>query len=132
MELRDGRKVTVESCKYLVIGGGRAADAAVRGMRELDRMSSILVVSEENDPPYDRPPLSKALWKGKAVDTVWRQTERAGADVRLGTKVVAIDRDAKTATDAKGTTLAYERLLLATGGTPRRLRGRDASTMYYR
>ena len=71
----------MESCKYLVIGGGRAADAAVRGIRELDRTGSILVMSDENDPPYDRPPLSKALWKGNAVDTVWRQTERAGAEI---------------------------------------------------
>src|SRR5215831_15826591 len=132
VELLNCWKVTVESCKYLVIGGGRAADAAVRGIRDLDRMGSILVVSDEDDPPYDRPPLSKALWKGKAVDTVWRQTERAGAKLRLGTRVVAIDRNAKTAIDAKGATMAYRRLLLATGGTPRQLRGVDASTIYYR
>ncbi len=40
----------MERCKYLVIGGGRAADAAVRGIRETDRIGSILVVSDEDDP----------------------------------------------------------------------------------
>ena len=113
----------MESCKYLLIGGGRATDAAVRGIREVDQAGSILVVSDEDDPPYDRPPLSKSLWRGNAVETVWRHTELAGAELRLGTRIVAIDRDAKATIDAKGSAVGYERLLLATGGTPRRLRG---------
>ena len=61
--------------KYLVVGGGLAADAAIRGIREVDRAGSILAVSDEDDPPYDRPPLSKALWKGAPLDTIWRHTE---------------------------------------------------------
>ena len=122
----------MESCKYLLIGGGRATDAAVRGIREVDQAGSILVVSDEDDPPYDRPPLSKSLWRGNAVETVWRHTELAGAELRLGTRIVAVDRDAKATIDAKGSAVGYERLLLATGGTPRRLRGVDASTIYYR
>ena len=76
----------MESCKYLLIGGGRATDAAVRGIREVDQAGSILVVSDEDDPPYDRPPLSKSLWRGNAVETVWRHTELAGAELRLGTE----------------------------------------------
>lgn len=122
----------MERCKYLVIGGGRAADAAVRGIREVDRIGSILLVSDEDDPPYDRPPLSKALWKGNAVETIWRHTDLAGAELRLGVRILAIDRNAKTAIHANGAGIAYERLLLATGGTPRHLRGSDASTIYYR
>jgi len=46
----------MEACKYLVIGGGRAADAAVRGIRERDQSGSV-VVSDEDAPPYYRPPL---------------------------------------------------------------------------
>jgi len=122
----------MERCKYLVIGGGRAADAAVRGIRERDRIGSILVASDEDDPPYDRPPLSKALWKGSAVETIWRHTDLAAAELRLGARIMAIDRNTKTAIDANGAAIAYERLLLATGGTPRHLRGSDASTIYYR
>jgi NADPH-dependent 2,4-dienoyl-CoA reductase/sulfur reductase-like enzyme len=122
----------MERCKYLVIGGGRAGDAAVRGIREADRNGSILVVSDEPDPPYDRPPLSKALWKGSGVETIWRHTDQAGAELRLGARIVAINRNAKTAIHANGAAIAYDRLLLATGGTPRRLRGSAASTIYYR
>ena len=106
----------MEHRKYLIIGGGLAADAAIRGIREVDHAGSILAVSDEDDPPYNRPPLSKALWKGSAVDTIWRRTELTGAELRLGTRIVALDRAAKTAIDAAGATFAYDRLLLATGG----------------
>jgi len=47
---------------YLVGGGGLAADAALQGIRELDASASITLGGDEPDPPYNRPPLSKALW----------------------------------------------------------------------
>jgi NAD(P)H-nitrite reductase large subunit len=122
----------MERCKYLVIGSGRAADAAVRDIREVDPVGSVLVVSDADDPPYDRPPLSKALWNGGVVETIWRHTDLAGVELCLGTRIVAIDRSAKTAIHANGTAIAYERLLLATGGTPPHLCRSDASTIYYR
>ena len=50
---------------YLIVGGGMTADAAVHGIREVDRSGSIGLISAEGHPPYDRPPLSKKLWKGK-------------------------------------------------------------------
>ncbi len=122
----------MERCKYLVIGGGHAADAAVRDIREVDRVGSILVVSDEDDPPYDRPPLSKALWNGGVVETIWRPTDSAGADLCLGARIAAIDRGAKTAIHANGTAIAYERLLLTAGGTLRHLRRSAALMNYYR
>jgi len=122
----------MEYRKYLIIGGGLAADAAIRGIREVDHTGSILAVSDEHDPPYDRPPLSKALWKGIAVDTIWRHTELTGAELRLGTRIVELDPASKTATDAAGDTFAYDRLLLATGGSPRRLRDADSTVIYFR
>jgi 3-phenylpropionate/trans-cinnamate dioxygenase ferredoxin reductase component len=122
----------MESCKYLIIGGGLAADAAVRGIRELDAKGSIRVVSDENDPPYDRPALSKALWKGGKVEEIWRHTELAGAELRLGTRIVALDPTHKTAADANGAVFEYEQLLLATGGSPRRLDGAGSSVIYFR
>ena len=118
--------------KYLVVGGGLAADAAIRGIREVDRAGSILAVSDEDDPPYDRPPLSKALWKGAPLDTIWRHTELSGAELRLGARIVALDPGSKTARNAAGETFAYEKLLLATGGSPRRLRNADSSVIYFR
>ena len=122
----------MESRKYLIIGGGLAADAAVRGIRELDQHGSVLVVSDEDDPPYVRPPLSKALWKGTAVDTIWCHTELANAELRLGTSIVSFDPGSQTATDSNGKVVSYEKLLLVTGGSPRRLRNADSSVIYFR
>ena len=61
--------------KYLIIGGGMTAAAAVDGIREVDSTGAIGLISAELDAPYNRPPLSKALWKGKPLDTIWRKTE---------------------------------------------------------
>lgn len=118
--------------KYLIIGGGLAADAAVRGIREIDRAGSILVVSDETDPPYDRPPLSKALWTGAPLHSIWRHTESTGAMLRLGTRIVTLDPSRRIATDADAKVYSYKKLLLATGGTPRHLCGSDSSIIYFR
>jgi 3-phenylpropionate/trans-cinnamate dioxygenase ferredoxin reductase component len=122
----------MQECKFLIIGGGLAADAAVRGIRDAGGTGPIIVVSDENDPPYNRLPLSKALWKGTKFDTIWRHTEDAGAELRLGTRIVALDPRRGTATDSRGGVFAYQRLLLATGGSPRRLRNVDPSVIYFR
>src|SRR5262249_27633206 len=122
----------MERRKYLIVGGGLAADAAIRGIRAIDRDGSILAVSDEDAPPYDRPPLSKALLRGAPVGTIWRHTELSGAELRLGTKITALDPVSKTARDTAGQTYAYEKLLLATGGSPRRLGNADASVIYFR
>ena len=60
--------------KYLIVGGGMTADTAVNGIRELDSKGSIGLISAEADGPYDRPPLTKALWKGKPLESIWRHT----------------------------------------------------------
>src|SRR5664280_2462875 len=60
----------MRTCKYLIVGGGMSAHAAILGVREVDAEGSIALVSEEPDPPYNRPPLSKALWKGKTVESI--------------------------------------------------------------
>jgi len=64
--------------KYLIIGGGMTAAAAIKGIREIDTEGSIGVVSEDVDPPYKRPPLSKKLWQGKPFDIVWRGMQTEG------------------------------------------------------
>jgi 3-phenylpropionate/trans-cinnamate dioxygenase ferredoxin reductase component len=66
---------------YLIIGGGMTAAAAVDGIREVDSTSGIGMISTEPDPPYDRPPLSKALWKGKPLDSIWRKPKNNLVDV---------------------------------------------------
>jgi NADPH-dependent 2,4-dienoyl-CoA reductase/sulfur reductase-like enzyme len=116
---------------YLVIGGGMTADAAVKGIRELDPNGRIGLVGEERDAPYARPPLSKALWKGDPLDSVWRGTEQAGADLHLGRRATSLDLHRKRVTDEGGTEYTFDRVLLATGGTPRRP-WNDQGVIYYR
>jgi len=117
---------------YLIIGGGIAADAAARGIRELDTTRDIGVLSEEPDPPYNRPPLTKGLWKGDALDGIWRKTADAGVTLHLGKKVTKIEPKAKRVTDHRGATYAYGKLLLATGVRPRTLVAGGEAVVYYR
>jgi NAD(P)H-nitrite reductase large subunit len=56
---------------YLIIGGGMTAAAAVQGIREIDTNNPIGLIGAEAQPPYKRPLLSKALWKGEPVAQVW-------------------------------------------------------------
>jgi len=107
--------------KYVIVGGGMTAAAAVHGAREVDARGAIALISVEPHPPYNRPPLSKALWKGDAESTVWRTADVAGAELLLDRRITALDAAAKRLTDDRGETYQYERLLLATGGAPRRL-----------
>ncbi|MGA2819977.1 MAG: FAD-dependent oxidoreductase [Anaerolineales bacterium] len=118
--------------KYLIVGGGMTADAAVRGIRELDRSGSIGLLSEEPDPPYDRPPLSKGLWKGKPVEKIWRRTADQGVSLHLDRRAVSIERKNHEVTDGHGETYRYEKLLLATGGTPRRIASAAEGVIYFR
>jgi NADPH-dependent 2,4-dienoyl-CoA reductase/sulfur reductase-like enzyme len=118
--------------KYLIIGGGMTADAAVKGIREVDPVSKIGIISSDSDPPYDRPPLTKALWKGSPMDSVWRHTQTRNVDLHLGRIATAIDVQRKRVTDDSKDTYLFDKLLLATGGTPRRLPFGDKDIIYYR
>ncbi len=120
------------SYKYLIIGGGMAAAAAVNGIREVDPSGSIGLIGEEADPPYDRPPLSKGLWKGKSLDTIWRTMDTKGVDVRLDRAVTQIIPKEKRAVDDKGEASTYQKLLLATGARTRRLPFGHEQIIYFR
>ena len=117
---------------YLIVGGGMTADAAAQALRAADPKGSIGLVSADPHPPYDRPPLSKALWKGEPEEKIWRKTSETGAVLHLDTRVTGIDPRGKRATDATGETYGYGKLLLATGGTPRRLKLDSEQIIYYR
>lgn len=118
--------------RYLIIGGGLSAAAAVTGIRQVDEHGSIGLFSMENDPPYQRPPLSKALWKGKPLESIWLAIDQAGVDLHLGRQVVALEPRQKTIQDDQGGVHTYEKLLLATGGTPRRLPFGGDRVVYFR
>jgi 3-phenylpropionate/trans-cinnamate dioxygenase ferredoxin reductase subunit len=122
----------MRSYSYLVVGGGMTGDAVCNGIRDVDPDGSIGLVGEEAVPPYKRPPLTKGLWKGGNEEKIWRKVEEHGAEIVLGRRIVSLDVDAHTAVDDAGDAYAYERLVLATGGVPRRLGGDDGDVIYYR
>ena len=117
---------------YLIIGGGMTAEAAVQGIRSVDPAGEIGLFSEESDPPYNRPPLSKALWKGESVETIWRKTDNQNVTFHLGRTVTAIESGSKHVIDAQGNEYSWDKLLLATGGSPRRLPFGNDHIIYFR
>ncbi len=117
---------------YLIVGGGMTADAAVRGIRELDPDGSLGLISLEPDPPYNRPPLSKGLWKGKHLETIWRRTEERHVHLHLGKRITRVDPKNHTVHDREGDSYGFGKLLLATGGKPRRFPFGDDAIVYFR
>ncbi|MFA5550326.1 MAG: FAD-dependent oxidoreductase [Trueperaceae bacterium] len=109
------------NAKYLVVGGGLAADAAVKALRKADPQGRTLLVSEESVAPYKRPPLSKGLWTSSDSAVPDLGTANAGAELLLGRRAVALDVAASTVTLDDSTVVNYQRLLLATGARARSL-----------
>ena len=118
--------------RYLIVGGGMTADAAVSGIRELDTKGSIGLISSEPDAPYDRPPLTKGLWKDKTLDSIWRHTKERNVELHLGRTVNSIDVEHKQVADSTKEVYSFEKLLLATGGSPRQLPFGGEDILYYR
>ncbi len=120
------------SYKYLIIGGGMTADAAIAGIREVDPNGSIGLISDETHPPYNRPPLSKGLWKGKPLEAIFRQSSEGNAQIHLGRNAETIDPQSKQVIDDQGQSYSYEKLLLAIGGSPRELPFGGDEVIYFR
>ncbi len=118
--------------RYLIVGGGMTADAAVSGIREIDPKGSIGIISADSAPPYDRPPLTKALWKGKPLDSIWRHTENRNVDLFLERTVNVIDTQHKSVADDRKEVFSFDKLLLATGGSPRQLPFGGDDIIYFR
>jgi 3-phenylpropionate/trans-cinnamate dioxygenase ferredoxin reductase component len=111
----------------VIIGAGMAGARAVIGLRGADYQGFITVIGEEAHLPYDRPPLSKAAITDEAEPTpAWLLEEdivkSLKADVRRNVKVDAIEREEKRLRLNDGTSIAYEKLLIATGAKPRKLK----------
>ena len=119
------------SYDYLIVGGGMSADAAIRGIREMDAGASIGVIAAEYDPPYARPPLSKGLWQGKPEDHIWLDLETQEVTLHLGRRAQTLDPRSRTLHDGQGASYHYGRLLLATGGHPRTLPFDDHGAVVY-
>jgi NADPH-dependent 2,4-dienoyl-CoA reductase/sulfur reductase-like enzyme len=117
---------------YLIIGGGMTADAAAHGLREAGATGSVGVISAEPHPPYNRPPLSKGLWKGESPEVIWRKIDDTGATLHLGRRINAVDAAGKRVTDDRGDTHTFDKLLLATGAAPRRPWPASDRIIYFR
>ena len=124
--------------EYIIIGGGAAGASAIEGIRAHDPQGSILLLSRENNPPYQRPPLSKDLWFGKTTmdkvpihdDAFYRDHQ---VELALRREVVEIDPEKKQVWDDHNASHEYGKLLIATGGAPRRLNvpGSDLEGIHY-
>jgi len=112
--------------KIVIVGGGAAGFAAAEMLRRQEFRGSIVMLSDDAAPPVDRPNLSKDYLAGSApedwlplrADTYYTE---AGIDLRLNSNVTSIDTRARNVIIAGGGTIAYDRLLLATGAEPVRL-----------
>ncbi|RPI19153.1 MAG: NAD(P)/FAD-dependent oxidoreductase [Ignavibacteriae bacterium] len=118
--------------KYIIIGGGMTGDSAVKGIREVDKDGSIAMFSREPDPPYNRPPLTKDLWKGSEIEKIWKKTNEQNVDIFLETSIEQINASDKTVVDSKGDVHSYVKLLVATGGTTIKLPFENDEVTYYR
>ncbi|HLE82201.1 MAG TPA: FAD-dependent oxidoreductase [Dehalococcoidia bacterium] len=112
---------------YLLIGGGLAGAKAAEQLRRQDSQAAITLVSDEAVLPYDHPPLSKELLRGEwPRERVFFQTEsfyrEQGITLRIGTPARRLDLSKKKVTLADGANLEFDKLLLATGARPRKLR----------
>lgn len=123
---------------FVIVGGGLAGAKTAEALREKDFDGSIVLLSEEDHLPYERPPLSKEHMAGKkslAEFTVhhgdWYRDHHV--DLRLGTTATALDRDAHLVTLPDGSTLGYDKLALATGSRSRRppIPGADADGVHF-
>jgi 3-phenylpropionate/trans-cinnamate dioxygenase ferredoxin reductase subunit len=117
----------------LVVGGGHAGAQLAFSAREEGWAGEIVLIGDEREPPYQRPPLSKAYLADEigARDLQIKSAaayEKAGVRLRLGVAVMSIDRYACSVALSDGSALNYGRLALVTGGRPRLLPGEIAAS----
>src|SRR2546421_7197865 len=113
-------------------GGGRRGGGGAEATGAPAPAGPLALMGAGPPPPYNRPPLSKGLWKGEPEEGIWRQAAPAGAELQLGRRVVGIDLRGHSVTDDRGTVYGFQKLLLATGGAPRRLPLQSDQVIYFR
>jgi 3-phenylpropionate/trans-cinnamate dioxygenase ferredoxin reductase component len=130
--------MAVRDVDFLIIGGGVAAAKAAEGIRERSGQGSVVVMTAEQELPYERPPLSKEFLRGevgrekvRTHDQAWYRDHEV--EVLMATRASALDPGTRTVTTEVGDQLRYGRLLLATGARPipLGLRGEDLSGVFY-
>ncbi len=124
--------------QIVIVGAALAGAKAAEALREEGYGGRVVLIGAESELPYERPPLSKYYLRGESEREKARVHDAGfyaekDIDLRLGTAVEAIDPAGRTVTLAGGETLAWDRLLLATGAEPRRLPvpGADLDGVHY-
>ncbi|MEX2718927.1 MAG: NAD(P)/FAD-dependent oxidoreductase [Candidatus Sigynarchaeota archaeon] len=120
------------SYRYLIIGGGIAADSAIQAIRKIDPSGTIGVICKEDQSPYDRTMLSRSLWFGSNIDDIWRNTGNLGVSLHLSRTATTLFPDKRILYDHEGQIYGYDKLLIATGSTPRQLETDLDDILYYR
>ena len=110
----------------LIVGGGRAAASFVDAYREAGGDALITIVSADESPPYNRPPLSKGVLRGEmepnaALVHEAEEYDDLVVELRLDTKVESVDAGAHTVQLAGGESMPYGTLVIASGAHPRPL-----------
>ena len=122
----------------VIVGAGQGAGQAAASFRQEGYEGEIIILGDEAFPPYQRPPLSKQYLSGELpLERVFVRPEKfyvdRNIDLRTNTRVAKIDTSGKTVTTADGDTIAYEKLMIATGSRPRKLsiQGSDLPGIHY-
>jgi p-cumate 2,3-dioxygenase ferredoxin reductase subunit len=126
--------VPTESIGSIVIAGaGQAGGRAAEALRASGYRGAVTMIGEEAHPPYERPQLSKQLLMKSGYEVVYLKPVNEWSSVLdinviTGAAVVACDADKQTVATTGGDTVAYDRLLIATGTQPRRIKGIDGTS----
>jgi len=118
--------------KYLFIGGGMTASAAIEGIRSMDKEGTIGIISDEKYKPYERPPLTKGLWHETDLDSLFLEMDERNVTFHLSTKATKINREKRIVTDSAGKQYQYAKLLIATGAAPKKISKESDRIIYYR
>jgi 3-phenylpropionate/trans-cinnamate dioxygenase ferredoxin reductase subunit len=112
--------------RIVVVGGGVAAQGAVSGMRRAGFTGEVVLIGREQEPPYQRPPLSKRYLL-EDLERSFLHLPRPDCELRLGEEAVELEPEAHRVRLAGGDALDYATLLIATGSRPRSLPGFEGS-----
>eukprot|EP00835_Amoeboradix_gromovi_P003133 NODE_197_length_15379_cov_0.485602.p1 type:complete len:484 gc:universal NODE_197_length_15379_cov_0.485602:5069-3618(-) len=133
--------------KYVLVGSGVASFSAIKGIRKNDQEGQIIIISEEAELPYQKPPMSKELWisgndklefkdwSNKTASVYYKPLEfyeKQNVEMKLNRKVVAIDAENQIITLDNGESVHFERLLIATGSKPIELPSQSANISTFR
>src|SRR4051812_12940519 len=121
--------------RVVIVGAGLGGLRTAEELRQLDYDGSITLIGAEAHPPYSRPPLSKEVLRGEAAPETAHLREPAaidelGVDLLLGRRAAQLDAANHDVVLDDGASVHYDRLVVATGATPRQLPGIESSNVH--